>query len=382
MKRQTTTAAEDETLVPHLPDDVWCLILRHFRLGASQAWFTVCSQWCRVIPPAVTRLHKEEVCRVRNLTRFVNLSHLSLKDPYLNVPSTLAHITGSHISGLVSLRRLNLTNNETVDGESLRGLTNLTVLNLNNNARVTADHITHLTRLKVLRLAHNETVDCGTVLPRFTKLGLLEVSGNRRVRDEHLTALCKLDTLLMTATKYVTGDALVHLPRLRCLKVSWYKQHSYNLPRLSALRALEVVGDGVIDDTELSLLTRLETLELWSNHSITGTGISTLTNLHGLRVEYNRIEAVHLVHLTRLEILVVGKLSRDMHWPTLAHLTRLRDIRIYRDRKYEECVQAIRAVFPAAVVNWSTSSIDWDYRDSDDSDDDLLSDTVATDDDT
>ena len=336
-----------------LPDELWDVVWQRFAPIQLEQWRIVCKHWHRLIPLSVTRIRSWEATHIspRSIGQCVNLQRLCLKSRW-DMP---VHMTDEHISGLVSLRALCLKRAAHVTGRALVGLTNLTSLNLKSNPVILVCDLVNLTGLRSLNLVSNTVVDCTEELfTRLTALQSLGVKNNRRIRDSVLCQLTNLRVLDISAAKLITGQALLGMTRLRCLTISWYKQASYNLPRVPSLRALRVIGNGAIDDEELSLLTHLVELRLCCNKQITGAGIHALTNLTSLQSCSNAFAFEDLVGMTRLYTLLLSAKHTKLDWSILADLSpSLRHIgligRCYDDTELD--LELMRACFPRTSIH-------------------------------
>ena len=286
--------------VEQIPLEVWQLVLWHLRSGALCLCATVCKQWSIVLPLCVTRLTNIEVARLapQRVSEFVNLRQLCLKG------KLCAHIEDRHLSGLLSLEKLDLSENTSITGTSLTRLTNLTKLSLNENRNICDKALASLSQLRYLFLGVNESVT-GETLSLLRHLDRLDFFDCPLMGDSQLSKLTTLRDMFLGESNALTG---------RCLE---------SLSNLSYLNLGCRYEELEIDDTCLSNLTKLTQLQALD----TSLSMDALVKLTGLQIlafdnwdegEVCRLSGLpHLRHLSLTTLEPQNKLYLETALPNL-----------------------------------------------------------------
>ena len=238
----------------------------------------------------------------------------------------------AHLTGLTSLRSIELINCTLVTDAGLahlKSLTSLHRLELGGCKLVTAPglaHLTGLTSLQELALNWTAVMDAGLVhLKGLTSLRRLLLEGCERVTDAglaHLKGLTSLQGLSLGGTE-VTDAGLAHLTgltslhRLELISCTLVADAGLaHLKGLTSLQGLSLGGTAVTDAglVHLKGLTSLQQLDLGIT-AVTDAGLAHLKGLISLQELYLWSTAVtgsglaHLKGLTSLERLFLGPMT-------------------------------------------------------------------------
>jgi len=254
----------------------------------------------------------------------------------------------SPLSGLTSLKSLDLSNNQIADISALSGLTALERLTLYDNQITDISALSGLTNLTSLDMEHNQITDV-TPLSGLTSLKSLVLSSNQITGTSALNTLTGLESLTLSRTGLTAIPALTDLPNLKFLDlvgnqiadisglsgmpaietVTLFGNRITSIPPLTDVPNLQALGLGVnqiTDITGLSGLTSLEIVDL-TNNQITAIGpLTGLPNLIYMDLQNNRITDISgLAGLPNLIFLMLNR-NRVETLDALSGMQRLRFI--------------------------------------------------------
>ncbi len=175
-------------------------------------------------------------------------------------PEELAHLTG-----LVSLKTLILSdcNLSTIAG--LENAVALYTLDLSNNTLRNLDVLSTMVTLKELNLQHNAVTSL-SALGSLSELEKLDISFNNVSDLSPLSKCLKLTSLLAGNNQLKKLASVSSLKNLTELDVEYNQLTSVEaLPGLTELKNLSIAGNEIKDITSLKTLTKLEVFDFSSN---------------------------------------------------------------------------------------------------------------------
>jgi len=246
--------------------------------------------------------------RNRSITNLTGLEHATgLTELNLGGNHGLADLTP--LSGLTSLRRLNLNASNVSNLTPLSGLRNLRRLELVNAAVTNVGPLSRLGELRELFLRNDEGIRDNAIvdvtgLQNLTKLWTLDLrknAGEAILRSElaTLTLLRAVGTSIgnLTGLEYATGLEELYLSGNSISDIS-------ALSNLTTLQTLYLDSNSISDISGLSNLTSLRSLALGNNSISDISALSNLTSLRSLALRNNSISDISaLSELTTLSFL-------------------------------------------------------------------------------
>ena len=256
----------------------------------------------------------------------------------------------SLLSGITSLRYLDLSHNKIEFISGLDNLTGLTELTLSNNQIKEIRGLHALTALRRLDLAQNfipEIKGLETLVNlqhlhlyhnHITELKGLSTLTNLQqllLWQNQITALKGLETLTALQVLHLANNLITELKGLETLVHLRDLDLSHNqiaaltgLETLTALRKLNLSSNQIPEIKGLDTLTALRHLFLFSNRIQEIKGLSTLTALERLHLSINQIPEIKgLETLTALDYLNLSS-NRITELKGLAQLTNLTELHI------------------------------------------------------
>ena len=278
---------------------------------------------------------------------------------------------------MVNLRSLDLRQNQLTDLTPLAGLTQLESLELRGNDLTDLTPLAGLTNLKVLRLSgsgsgvNNPNLQDLTPLSGLKKLETLVIPGNSQIRDltpisgltelrefsmsgdssagayqiddlSPLSNLTNLERLSVTISGVDSLEPLRNLKKLTYLYINGegaYKDFS-PLSELTELQTLRLIGKGNSqmapgDLQFISGMTKLKTLELYFDDTLSLRGIEGLTALETVTLMYHNgddafcVDIEALSGLTNLKELTLCVDHRVLDLSPLIPLQNLRALTLF-----------------------------------------------------
>ncbi|MFX1519958.1 MAG: leucine-rich repeat domain-containing protein [Promethearchaeota archaeon] len=271
--------------------------------------------------------------KVKGKKYYVNWGKLDLSEKEI---ADISEIEG--LETLISLKRLNLSDNQIEEIKGLETLTNLKILELGSNAIFEITGLERLINLESLDLSGNriEEIEGLEHLAKLRELNLrknpIRVSERRllMMSEQEIVKYCqeklKMDFVTVKGKKYyvidgtfnlsdlkitdiaeIKGlDQLIHIQRLilRNNKITEIK----GLEHLTNLHKLCLGGNLIVEINGLDHLTNLQKLYLNLNQIEEIKGLENLTNLQKLDLSYNQITKVEgMEQLTQLQELCLGR---------------------------------------------------------------------------
>lgn len=223
------------------------------------------------------------------------------------------------LSRLKNLESLAFDAYHNIFGEGLKyiaemtSLKTLSVFGLQSNAPRALRHIQNMTWLKGLSLGAANFGDAEMkLIGKLVNLEFLNTCFNKSVSDEGLQeikTLKKLKTLDLNQCKRITNQGLKYVAELSCLEsltltetASVSDEGVGGLRRLTNLRKLTCRGTAITGRT-LSLLPSIEKLDIYSNENLNHQGVQELTKL-------KRLKCLNLSACQKVEDLDLGLIGR------------------------------------------------------------------------
>ena len=198
----------------------------------------------------------------------------------------------SPLSGLTSLKSLDLSHNQITDISALSGLTALETLALYNNQIADISALSGLINLTLLDVEQNLITDI-TPLSWLTRLKSLVLSNNQITGTSALSTLTGLESLTLSRAGLTAIPALTDLPNLKFLDL--VGNQITNISGLSGMPAIETVtlfGNRITSISALSDIPNLQALGLGVNQITDISGLSGLTSLEIVDLTNNQIAAI------------------------------------------------------------------------------------------
>jgi uncharacterized protein YcgI (DUF1989 family)/serine/threonine protein kinase len=210
----------------------------------------------------------------------------------------------SALSGLTSLKRLYLNGTQVTDLSALSGLTSLQVLDLDGTQVTDLSALSGLTSLERLYLNGTQVTDL-SALSGLTSLQVLDLDGTQVTDLSALSSLTLLQGLYLSGTQVTDLSALSSLTLLRGLILN--VTQVTDLSALSSLTSLQVLflnGTQVTDLSALSGLTSLERLYLNGTQVTDVSALSSLTSLQWVGLKGTQVTDLSaLSGLTKLQVI-------------------------------------------------------------------------------
>ena len=193
------------------------------------------------------------------------------------------------LSGLTTLVKLTLSDQQITDLTPLAGLTNLESLNLSLNQIADLTPLAGLTKLWYLDLDWNNVTDL-TPLAGMTDLGVLWLSGSPVTSVAPLFGMADLYLLDLSSTQFSNLAQLPMLTSLIYLFLSGNALTDLNpLSGMTGLGTLDLSMNQISDITPLSGMIHLTDLDLSDNAIIELDALSGMTDMMNLQLSHNAI---------------------------------------------------------------------------------------------
>lgn len=297
-----------------LPCELYEIILSY--LPTQRALFRckrVCKEWNeRFVDRCVVHLEITDYGYTHTRARPLLTTFVNMKSLFIDTRNTRKEVPMDYdIKWLSQLDALNLFNTGLCfTDQAVVSLMNLTKLVCRYHSNITDKGFSSLTKLRVLRCDFEENEISSDCIRLLTNLTDFTCGKGRPITLESVQYLTKLRYLDCGMLKDPISTGLV-------------------LPSLTNLVSLNLYGNDMVRDENISSLTNLTSLNISSNRLITDKGIRFLTNLRELDISssfYSRITNECIRSLTGLTILILhsnNKIS-DEGISTLTNLTALK----------------------------------------------------------
>ena len=232
-------------------------------------------------------LRQNQIADVEPLAGMTRLNWLGLSSNAISDLTPLA--------GLTSLTYLALSSNNIADVSPLAGLRSLTVLELGwNNEIADLSPLSGMTSLTTLQLVYSAIEDVSP-LSGLTSLTSLRLYGSAIEDLRPLSGLTSLTFLQLGQNQVADVEPLSGLTSLTYLDLGWNREIADVSPlsSLRSLTSLDLAGNAIEDVSPLAGLTSLTSLNLRYNFKVTDASpLSSLTSLRSLNLSANAIEDV------------------------------------------------------------------------------------------
>ena len=207
-----------------------------------------------------------------------------------------------------TLQSLNATDRSITTLGGIRYLAALRTLNLADNALTAITELGQLTLLEDLNLSRNDLKDANlSELVTLTALRTLDLSDNRRLQDtEPISGIGNIEpigTLSALTALFLGGNSIIDLTPLASLealiRLDLADQKAYNLYFPDSVTTLTSI-------TPLATLAKLQWLDLSDNHISDLDPLNTLTQLQHLKLGTNAVSDVTALSTLPLVMLDLG----------------------------------------------------------------------------
>ncbi len=241
----------------------------------------------------------------------------------------------AELSGLESLRKINIENNDISNVDFLRSLTQVEELLLDGNPLESIDFLDDLVNLRKLTISCEETVRDFSVLAKLTELRELELEFEVE-NPQHLDSLALLVNLKKLQLKGISNESsflekLVDLEELKldgftitdlgsakaCIKMQKLSVHLENLTDLSFLRSwseleyLDISQCPLIRDSEnLNGLYKLKDLSIGDTQIDNLEFVNGMTNLREIDASFGKVQDIApLQYCTNLKLIYMKNME-------------------------------------------------------------------------